>query len=752
MIGGSLVRTTGRRAAVVGLGAVLSLGVAVPASWAGPGPGARRHVSTHVRRAARRTARPARVVTEQGKGTRSTSGGASCPWVGSTAPPAARAAMVVAKMSISELDVMVHRVSGPYEGNTQAIPSLCVPALTMSGGPDGPGPHLTGVTRLPSAVSAAATWDPATVKEFGAVTGNELAGKGVNVELGPTVNIVRDPRWGRAFESYGEDPFLSGQIAVADIQGVQSQGPIAMVKHFALYNQETYRNTAADDVIVSDRVAHEIYLPQFQAAVQQGGAEAVMCSYSTINGVDACQDPYLTQILDGQWDFSGFVMSDGGATHSTVAAANAGLDDMESRGGQHFGAPLVRAVENGQVTLSTLKTMATRVLTSMFAAGLFNRGPTGSITAYVASPAHTAVARAVADEGTVLLKNSGPVLPIHGAKSIAVIGDDGGAGAITAGGGSTHVVAPHIVTPYLGITAAAPRGTTVTYSRGYSSNEPNGNAGLLAQAVAKARAASVAVVFVGLLEEEGVDLTSIDLSPAENQLIAAVARANPNTVVVLNTGSAVTMPWLSSVKGVVEAWYPGQEDGDAIADILFGTVDPSGKLPVTFPTRLSEVPASTPAQWPGLNHEVQYSEGLLVGYRWYDAKGLTPLFPFGFGLSYTTFAFSNLSVAPDTLSPADSATVTVDVTNTGSVAGAETVQVYVGDPASVGEPPEQLKGFDKVSLAPGQSTEVTISLGPQSFSTWDTAQQAWVETPGQYSVMVGDSSANLPETATVTIG
>ncbi len=732
----------------MGLGVVLSLGVAVPGSWASPGHGTRRHVSTH----ARDTARHGRALIAHGKGASSTAGGTSCPWVTSTAPPAARAAMVVAKMSISQLDVMVHRVSGPYEGNTQAIPALCVPALNMSGGPDGPGPHLTGVTRLPSAVSAAATWDPATVKEFGAVTGNELARKGVNVELGPTVNIVRDPRWGRAFESYGEDPYLSGQIAVADIEGVQSQGPIAMVKHFALYNQETYRNTSADDVIVSDRVAHEIYLPQFQAAVQQGGAEAVMCSYSTINGVDACQDPYLTKILDGQWDFSGFVMSDGGATHSTVAAANAGLDDMESRGGQHFGAPLVRAVDNGQVALSTLKTMATRVLTSMFAAGLFNRGPTGSISADVATPAHSAVARAVADEGTVLLKNSGPVLPIEGAKSIAVIGDDGGSGAITAGGGSTHVVAQEVVTPYEGIVAAAPHGTTVTYSRGYSANEPNGNAGLQSQAVARARHASVAVVFVGLLEQEGADLTGINLSPAENELIAAVARANPHTVVVLNTGSAVTMPWLSAVQGVVEAWYPGQEDGASIADILFGTVDPSGKLPVTFPTSLSEVPASTPAQWPGVGHEVQYSEGLLVGYRWYDAKGLTPLFPFGFGLSYTTFAFSNLSVTPGTLSSTDNATVTVDVTNTGSVAGAETVQAYVGDPAAAGEPPEQLKGFDKVSLAPGQSTEISITLGPESFSTWNTAQQAWVETPGQYEVMVGDSSANLPETASVTIG
>ncbi len=654
-------------------------------------------------------------------------------------------------MTVAQLDDMVHRVTGPYEGNTLAIPSLCVPALDMSGGPAGPGPHLSGVTRLPSAVSAAASWDPSLVQRFGAVTGSELARKGVNVELGPTVNIVRDPRWGRAFESYGEDPYLSGQIAAADVEGVQSQGPIAMVKHFALYNQETYRNTAADNVIVSDQVAHEIYLPQFEAAIQQGGAGAVMCSYSTINGVGACQDPYLTRILDGQWAFGGFVMSDGGATHSTVAAANAGLDDMESRGGQHFGAPLVRAVQSGQVALSTLRSMATRVLTTMFAFGLFDRAPTGSLTNVVTSPAHTAVARSVAEQGTVLLHNAGGLLPVRSGSSIAVIGDDAGPGAVTSGGGSTHVVAPHVVTPYQGIAAAAGRGAVVTYSRGYSPTQPQGNSGLQAQAAAAAGRASVAVVFVGLLEQEGADLSSIDLSPAENKLISAVARANPNTVVVLNTGSAVTMPWLGSVKAVLEAWYPGQEDGDAIADILYGKVDPSGKLPVTFPVRLADVPASTPAQWPGANRKVSYSEGLLVGYRWYDAKGITPLFPFGFGLSYTTFSFSNLSVTPSTLLPQDTVTATVDVTNTGQVAGADTVQAYVGDPTSTGEPPEQLKGFDKVSLAPGQSAQVTITLGPQSFSTWDSTHQTWTETPGQYTVMVGDSSTNLPLEATVSI-
>ncbi len=661
--------------------------------------------------------------------------------------------MVVASMTVAQLDDMVHRVSGPYEGNTLAIPSLCVPSLHMSGGPAGPGPHLNGVTRLPSAASAAATWDPSLVEQFGAVTGAELAGKGVNVELGPTVNIVRDPRWGRAFESYGEDPYLSGQIAAADIEGVQGQGPIAMVKHFALYNQETYRNTAADNVIASDRVAREIYMPQFQTAVQQGGAGAVMCSYSTINGVDACQNPYLTRVLDGQWQFPGFVMSDGGGTHSTVAAANAGLDDMESRGGQHFGAPLVRAVQNGQVSLNTLRTMASRVLTTMFSFGLFDKAPTGSLSSVVTSPAHASVARAVAEAGTVLLKNSGAVLPISGGPtSIAVIGDDAGPDAVTAGGGSTHVVAPHVVTPFQGIAAAASRGSKVTFSKGNSPNQPNGNSGLQAQAVAKARAASIAVVFAGLAEQEGADLSSIDLSPAENQLISAVAHANPNTVVVLNTGSAVTMPWLSSVKAVIEAWYPGQEDGDAIADILFGKVDPSGKLPVTFPVKLADVPASTVAQWPGLNHQVQYSEGLLVGYRWYDAKGITPLFPFGFGLSYTTFSFSNLTVTPSSLSPQATATATVDVTNTGTAPGADTVQAYVGDPTSTGEPPEQLKGFTKVSLAPGQTATVSITLGPQSFSTWDSTQQAWVETPGSYDVMVGDSSTNLPQTATISIG
>ena len=742
VVGRSLVRTPWGRVLALSLGLALIMGVAVPSSVAGASHGP-----------APRPSIEASHADPAGAGAHSVSTKATdCPWVDSTASPAERAAMVVARMNLSQLDDMVHRVLGPYEGNTVAIPSLCVPALAISDGPAGVAVGMTGVTQLPAPVSAAATWDPSEVSQYGAVVGSELAGKGIDVGMGPTVNIVRDPRWGRAYESYGEDPYLSGQIAAADVEGVQSQGPVAMVKHFAVYNQETYRNTPADDAIVTDRVIHEIYLPAFQAAVQQGGAGAVMCSYSTINGVDACQDPYLANILFGQWHFGGYVQSDGGATHSTVAAANAGLEDMEGQTGVYFGAALKAAVRDGRVARSTLRKMAARVLTTMFRFGLFNRAHTGTKNTVVTSPAHVATARAVADEGTVLLKNSGAILPLSkSVPSIAVIGDDAGADAITSGGGTSLVLPSHLVTPYQGIAAAAGP-AKVTYAQGNVPDEPDGDPGLQAEAVAAARSASVAVVFAGLFEQEGEDLSGIDLSPAENQLIEAVSQANPNTVVVLNTGSAVTMPWLSSVKAVVEAWYPGQEDGDAIADILFGTVDPSGKLPVTFPVSLADVPASTPAQWPGVDGAIQYSEGLLVGYRWYDAMGIAPLFAFGFGLSYTTFSFSDLRVTPPKVGSGGTATVTADLTNTGKVTGADTVQAYVKDPASNGEPPRQLKGFDKVTLAPGRTARISIPLGPKSFSIWDSADQSWVEEPGQYRIMVGDSSDHLPLRKTVSIG
>ena len=350
----------------------------------------------------------------------------------------------------------------------------------------------------------------------------------------------------------------------------------------------------------------------------------------------------------------------------------------------------------------------------MFAFGLFDKAPSGSPSAVATNSADQGDATQLAEEGTVLLKNSGSVLPLTSSDtSIAVIGADASTSPQTAGGGSAGVNSSGTVTPLQGIQAAAPSGTTVTYNNGSSDSS----------AASAAAAASVAIVFANLGESEGSDLTSIDLGTTQDNLITSVAAANPNTIVVLNTGSAVTMPWLSSVKGVLEAWYPGQEDGTAIASVLFGNYDPSGHLTVTFPTSLSQVPASTTAQWPGTGGTVQYSEGIDVGYRWYDSQDLTPLFPFGYGLSYTTFSFSNLQVG--SLTAGGSATVTATVTNTGSRSGADVAQLYVDDPSASGQPPLQLEGFQRVSLAAGASTTVTFSLTQQNLQYWNSSSNAW---------------------------
>src|SRR3984957_11095873 len=566
----------------------------------------------------------------------------ACPWVGSSAPIPTRVAEVMSKITqAQEIDLVTGASGSSYVGFTTAIGSLCIPALNLEDGPAGVGDGLTNVTQLPAPVDAAATWDTLAEKLYGQVIGTEQAAKGTTIDLGPTINIVRDPRWGRAFESIGEDPYLNGTLGAAEIQGVQSTGTMAQVKHLAVYNQETNRNTSADNAVVSTEAEQEIYLPAFQDAVQQGAASSVMCSYSYINGTAACQNPYLlSTVLRQQFGFTGFVTSDWGATHSTAAspaaAANAGLDmDIPGNDG-YYGSALASAISGGQVSQATLNSAVSAILTEMFAFGLFDKPAVGSPAQTATSAADQADALQIAEEGTVLLKNSGSVLPLSAGKdsSIAVIGPDASTSPQTAGGGSAGVNSSGTITPLQGITAAAPSGVTVSYNNGSSASS----------AASAAASASVAVVFANLNESEGSDLTSIDLGSAQDNLISAVAAANPNTIVVLNTGSAVVMPWLSAVKGVLEAWYPGQEDGTAIASLLFGTADPSGHLTVTFPTSLSQVPASTAAQWPGVNGTVQYSEGVDVGYRWYNAQKVTPLYPFGYGLSYTSFSFSNLKV------------------------------------------------------------------------------------------------------------
>jgi beta-glucosidase len=812
---------------------------------------------------------------------------AAQPWMDTSLTPAQRADSLLSAMTQAEKLTMLHGgASCGYVGCVDGNTRLGIPPLHLQDGPVGVGDGFSGVTQLASPVAGAATWDTGLMRKYGEVLGSEQWGKGTNVELGPTVNIVRDPRWGRAFESLGEDPYLAGQIGVADIQGIQSQGPMAQVKHYAAYNQETNRFGNEDNVVVSDRAIREIYTPAFEAAVK-GGVDSVMCSYNLINGPHACENGAMQNgILKGDMAFTGFITADWGATHSTVGSANNGLD-MEMPDSTYYGSALTTAVNNGQVSQATLNDHTRRILVSMFRQGLFDKTQTGNINAVVTTADHAATAKQVSIEGSVLLKNTNNVLPFTGnTHTVAVLGSGGGTGAMTQGGGSAGVTASSIVTPYVGLKARGGSAVSVTYAQGgarsdgalppidtslltpasgsghglsadYFNNqtlstpvvtsrvEPaldytwNGGApvpgtsggswsgrwtgkvappttgtytfsltsddgsrlfvngqkiidqwqpqasttrtGTIAltagqavsiqvdyyqaggssnltlgwlqpgqnlhdQAITTASNADVAVVFANKFEAEGSDVGDINLPADQNQLISDVAAANPNTVVVVNSGSAVTMPWANSVRGIIEAWYPGQEDGNALASLLFGDSNFSGKLPVTFPKSLADVPANTAAQFPGTNNTVQYSEGINVGYRWYDKQNIAPAYPFGFGLSYTTFGYANLTVGnPDA---SGNVAVAFDVTNTGPKAGSEIAQAYVGQPASSGEPPHNLRGFQRVTLNPGATQRVTLTLDPRSFQYWNGS---WTTAAGAQTIGVGSSSRDLRLNGSVTI-
>src|SRR6202522_3952238 len=542
-------------------------------------------------------------------------------------------------------------------------------------------------------------------------------------------------------------------MAAAYGSGVQSQGIMDQVKHYAVYNNETNRNNSSDDDVVQERAEQEIYMPAFQSAVN-AGVDSVMCAYSQPNGVAACQNSYLLGDLDNQFGFQGFVTSDWYATQSTLPSIEAG-DDMDMPGDDNYGTDLAAEIGN-QVPRDYLDDAVERILTELFNSNVMNTGNTGCTCNTVTSPANTATALQVAEEGTVLLENSCSILPLNPASvgSIAVIGADASSSPTYSGGGSASTTASNQVTPLAGIQAAVGTGVTVTYNDGTNQ----------ASAVTAAQAAKLAVIFADYTESEGSDLTSIDLGTADDNLISAVAAANPNTIVVLNTGSAVTMPWANSVPAILDQWYPGQVDGTAAAAVLFGAVDPSGHLPVTFPSSLSQVPASTAAEFPGANGQVQYNEGIDVGYRWYQSQDLTPEYPFGFGLSYTAFSYSNLSVTG--FNAANTATVTATVTNTGSRAGADVAQLYIGDPSSTGEPPWQLKDFQRVSLNPGASTTVSFSVPvpdptywagpgatsyPTAWSGRDPDGGGWTAPACTHSIRGGNSSANLPLTGSLTL-
>jgi beta-glucosidase len=463
-----------------------------------------------------------------------------------------------------------------------------------------------------------------------------------------------------------------------------------------------------------------------------------MCSYAVVNGNASCQNAYM-QIdgLDNNANYGGYITSDWGGDYNNVASVE---------GGMAIGMPfpgsiptdLANAITSGALTQSTINDRVGRILTQMFAFGMFDNPQAGSLSATVTSTAHQQTALQLGEEGSVLLKNNG-ILPLNpaGSESIAVIGTDGGAAVELAGGGSGGVDSSNTVWPLTGIQNAVGPNVTVTYTAG----DDNGTTDI-PQAVAAAQSATYAIVYASAPEGEESDLTTLDLSTADETMIADVAAANPHTIVVINSGSPVVMPWLNSVAGVFENWYGGGETGAATAALIFGTVDPSGKLPVTFPSSLSQVPAQTTAQWPGTPTGPIYSEGVDIGYRWYQSQNITPAFPFGFGLSYTNFSFSNLNVGA--FNANGTATVTATVTDTGSRAGADVAQMYVGDPAASQDPPEQLKGFQRVMLNPGQSATVTLPLTIHDLASWSPTDNQWEARAGTYSIKVGDTSNSLP--------
>lgn len=651
----------------------------------------------------------------------------------------ARAKAIVAKMTLDEKIAELHGIHTATEYRiVPGIPRLGIPPLQMTNGPAGVGPGGAGpqkrATALPSPLALAATWDPNLSFEYGTIAGEETRATGNTLLEAPDVNIARVPQGGRVFESYGEDPYLAAQMAEANIKGIQSTGIMATVKHYIANNQESQRFSINE--IVEERALHEIYMPAFKAAVEDAHSASVMCAYPRVNGTFNCENaPLLNDMLKKEWKFDGFVMSDWGATHSTVPSAIAGLD-LEMPTGKYFSDDLKAAVQSGTVPVSVINDKLVRRFAKMMEFGEWIAVPKPTT---ISAFAHGAVDRRIADAGMVLLKNDGNLLPlnIQGIRAITLAGPY----AIrpsTGGGGSSHVIPLYTITPYDGLQAAMESRITVLDGSDIDA------------AVNAAKHSQVAIVMVGDQNTEGRD-HPIELPEAQNKLIEAVARANPKTIVVVKSGSTVLMPWIDDVPVVLEAWYPGEEDGNAVADILSGKVNPSGKLPLTFPRDLDQTLAKNPEQYPGVDGTVRYSEGIEVGYRAYAATNVTPLFPFGFGLSYTTFSFDGLKVthAPGS----ESATVSFRVTNTGKVAGAEVAQLYLAFPtiAEGNEPPIQLKGFRKVMLNPGDSKNVELKLDAHSFSYWSVQSHAWKVAPGTFQVMVGDSSANTPLKDKITI-
>jgi len=689
-------------------------------------------------------------------------------------PIETRVADLLPRLSLEEKVSLVHAQS---TFSAAGVPRLGIPDLWMDDGPLGVREEVGEgfrnmnrtddfATAMPATLGLAASFNTELAKSFGSVIGQEAKQRNKNIMLGPSVCIQRTPLCGRNFEYMGEDPWLAARMAVNYIQGEQGQGVGSCVKHYAANNQEDHRMSV--NVEMDERTLREIYLPAFRAAVQEGGVLSLMGAYNQFRGQHCCENDYLlNQVLKKEWGFKGLVMSDWSGVHSTDGAAMNGMDlEMGSRPpytNNYLANPFLEGLKTGKYPVSVLDDKVARRLYVMFKLNLIHdpaRTPDEAANPGVLStPAHQQIARQVAEEAMVLLKNDHELLPLTPAKlkTVALIGLNT-VTKFAGGGGSANIKAPYEITALEGISNRLGAGVKIIYAQGYASPGGRGrrgaaaapvvNTNLVADAVAAAKAADVVIYIGGLshngFDNEGQDRSDLKLPWGQDALLTEVVQANPKTVVVFMGGGALEMgSWLDKTPALLYAWYPGLEGGNALAALLFGDVNPSGKLPCTFPRQLADSPAHALGAYPGTNGVEEYKEGLLVGYRWFDTKKIEPLFPFGYGLSYTKFKYSRLKITPDGAGGAG-ATVEFELRNAGNRAGAEVAEVYVQPvKPSVMRPVKELKSFAKVMLKPGEQRKVSVHLDQASFSFYDPDKKGWVAEKGDYQILVGASSRNL---------
>ena len=700
-------------------------------------------------------------------------------------PIEARVKDALSKMTLEE---KVALCTAQSKFSSHGVPRLGIPELWMSDGSHGVREEISwdswtpagwtndACTGFPALSCLAATWNPKMAALYGKSIGEEFRYRHKDIMLGPGINIYRTPLNGRNYEYMGEDPYLTSQLVVQYIQNVQNNGVAVCVKHYLLNNQETWRDSV--DVQISDRALHEIYLPAWKAAVEKGHAWSIMGSYNKIRGEHGCESQLtLNKILKTDWGFDGAVVSDWGGAHSTMASALGGLDiemgtwtNGMDKGktfaydDYYLGRNYLKALKEGSIPMSNINDKASRILRLIFRTAMNTNRPYGSF----GSQEHLNAAREIADEGIVLLKNDNKkrLLPIEAKryKNILVIGENA-IKQLTSGGGAAGLKVSKEISPLSALQTKY--GEAIHYTMGYASGSttyghvapsPYSADSLRDEAVKEAQKADL-IIYIGGLNKnfrqdcESGDRESLNLPFKQDQLIEALSKVNKNIILTLLSGNAMAMPWKEKIPAIIQGWYLGSEAGNSLVDILSGDVNPSGKLPFTFPVKLADVGAHSfdAESYPGVNYKEIYKEDIFVGYRWNDSKNITALFPFGYGLSYTTFKYGKATFAKNTLTQNGEFKISIPITNTGKIKGKEVVQLYIGEEnPSVPRPRKELKGFNKIELAPGETTNITFKITPDMLSFYDDAQQTWRNEPGKFKAYIGSSSTDIKYTIEFT--